>query len=1281
MSATQPEEEPDRAGEPAGPLAVLLVEDDPGDGHLFRRLLSRAEPGWDISVVPTLGEALAVLADRPIDCVILDLNLPDVTGLQGLRRVRQEPDAPPVVVLTGSDDDATAVAAVAAGAADYLPKRNADAVMLRRAVRYAVTREALVQKVRDRSIDLATIVEAVSDAVLLLDADGTVTHANRSAADLLGGRIPDDGLVGTCLLDHDLPLARGDGSERITTLLHRCLTAGIALGPVTLQWTEGPAGWVELRATPGGHAQRRLVVTLRDVTRERREADGLRRAGRLQALLTDVNELILRSEDAQLLPAVCTLAVGAGGFDAAWIGLPGAPDALAGGDLTTAARAGRRPDPPGRLLETCRRTGGLALADRGSGRRWAALPFHTPRRGTGVLALAHRDPEWGGAQERALLVELAADLGHGLSQLRLAEERREAVAALQASEERYRTIVETAQEGILLVDAHGRIAFANGRFADLAGRPAAELPGRPVAEVLPALAPAAAAAGTHPHTEVPLRQPDGSERWVRVTSSQGAATGDAQEGDAATLLCMVTDVTEERAAHRQLRFQADLLSAVGEAVIATDTEGVVQFWNAAATALYGWEQTEALGRHVADLIPVIDPPELGKKVWDELAAGRSWAGEVRLRRRDGTTVPVFVSDSPVLDDGGRLAGIIGVSFDVSERLAAAEEAASRSRQHAAVATLGLRALGLDLEVLFGEAVTAVREGLGADATALLLPDLDGRTLRLRQGSGHPSWLVGTGVVPAEDGSLAGLAMRSAAPVMVEDLTADPRITQPSPLLGEVGPSALAVPVMVRGRPAGVLVVQSARPRSFTADEVHFVQSVANVLSGAVEHEESTRALERLALEDTLTGLPNRALLLDRLQRALERQAREPSQAVTAVLFGDVDRLKLVNDGFGHLAGDDLLVAVADRLRRAARPGDTVARLGGDEFVLLCEALSGPDAAVALADRLAAAVSETPVPLRAGDVFVTLSMGVAVARDAMTDAHELLRDADAAMYRAKEAGGDRTELFDASLRAAVVQRLELANALRQALARDELRLVYQPEVELVGRRVWVEALMRWDHPQLGPVPPSTFIPLAEEIGLIGTLGEWALRTAVTQLAGWQAADPVAAPESVSVNVSPRQLVSGGLPAAVCALLAESGLPAEALWLEITETAVLEQPDRAIAALSELADLGTGLAIDDFGTGFSSLSYARRLPADALKIDRSFVSGVGEDLRDRTIVEAVIGLAHALGILAIAEGVETSEQEAALRRLGCDFAQGYRWSRPLEAAQVPAWVAAHRRHTVR
>jgi diguanylate cyclase (GGDEF)-like protein/PAS domain S-box-containing protein len=427
-------------------------------------------------------------------------------------------------------------------------------------------------------------------------------------------------------------------------------------------------------------------------------------------------------------------------------------------------------------------------------------------------------------------------------------------------------------------------------------------------------------------------------------------------------------------------------------------------------------------------------------------------------------------------------------------------------------------------------------------------------------------------------------------------------------------------------------------------------------------------LAHSAHHDALTGLPNRTLLTDRIEHALGR--RPTGGGLLALHFCDVDGFKNVNDAYGHQIGDVVLQAIATRLASAVRPEDTVARIGGDEFVVLCDQLSDLDAATMVATRLSTAVA-TPVSTSIGMVEVTMSVGVAVAEHGDGASPDtLLRDADEAMYKAKRQGPNVIELFDENLRTVAASRLQLLSDLRGAAANGELRLVYQPVVAVADEStVGVEALLRWQHPVRGLVAPDTFIPFAESSGLIIPIGAWVVREACEQGARWQRADTSHRRPTMSVNISGRQLTPAArLVETVQGALEQSGLDPGSLILEVTESALMDDAEAALRVVEELKSLGVRIAIDDFGTGYSSLLYLKRFPVDLLKVDRSFVAGLGDNNEDSAIVRSVIELAEAFDIAAVAEGIETHAQLEELQRLGCQFGQGFYWSPGKPAAQL-------------
>ena len=450
-----------------------------------------------------------------------------------------------------------------------------------------------------------------------------------------------------------------------------------------------------------------------------------------------------------------------------------------------------------------------------------------------------------------------------------------------------------------------------------------------------------------------------------------------------------------------------------------------------------------------------------------------------------------------------------------------------------------------------------------------------------------------------------------------------------------------------------------------------------VVRDVTERKALEAQLEHQAFHDPLTGLPNRALLMDRLDHGLARARRDGS--AIAVLFLDLDRFKAINDSLGHETGDRLLVEAARRLEGCVRPGDTAARFGGDEFVVLLGRVANEGEAIRVAERVLEALGPS-FGLVGHELYVTASVGIALSRTPWDRPRDLLRDADAAMYRAKERGKARYALFEEEMNARALRHLALEGDLRRAAQNpgEEFVVHYQPKAELsTGEIVCVEALVRWRHPERGLLSPEEFVPLAEELDLVVPLGRWVIGEACAQLARWQSSSPTEPPLTASANLSAKQFEHEGLVGDVARALEESGLAPGCLILEITESAVMKNAPLAASVMRKLKALGVELSIDDFGTGYSSLSYLTRFPLDYLKIDRSFVAGLGEDPNDTVVALGIIELAHAMDLKVVAEGVETEGQLNRLRGMGCDMAQGDYLSGALPADEAASLLSARPR----
>ncbi|MFL6205197.1 MAG: putative bifunctional diguanylate cyclase/phosphodiesterase [Acidimicrobiales bacterium] len=555
-----------------------------------------------------------------------------------------------------------------------------------------------------------------------------------------------------------------------------------------------------------------------------------------------------------------------------------------------------------------------------------------------------------------------------------------------------------------------------------------------------------------------------------------------------------------------------------------------------------------------------------------------------------------------------------------------------------------------------DALSLLSATLDATADGILVVDLEGQITSTNRRFGE-IWSIPRAILDARDDAAAlGFAMSQLA---------DPEVfaRKVNELYAQPAAESYDTVLFKDGR----VIERYSKPQLVGGEIVGRVWSFRDVTQRTQLEDE----LAHQAFHDSLTGLANQALFRDRVEHALARTARHATPL--AVLFLDLDNFKTVNDSLGHTAGDDLLVQVSDRLLSCLRDGDTAARLGGDEFALLIEDAVDEHDAIAVAERVTASLRQ-PFLLAGKEVFAGASVGIAFA-DPDLDCDQILRNADLAMYTAKGLGKNRFEVFAPEMHTSAVDRLEVEVELRRALDRGELRLLYQPIVDLsTSHIIGVEALIRWQHPERGLLGPDVFIPVAEDTGLIEPIGRWVIAEACAQAERWNAEHVRSTPMSVSVNVSPRQLRDPQIIDDVAHALASTGVDPACMTFEITEGAMMQDTEVALVHLRGLKALGVQLAVDDFGTGYSSLSYLQRFPIDVLKIDRSFVLGIDRGPEESALARAIVRLAQSLRLVAVAEGVENEFQADMLRRLGCPRAQGYLYARPSSAADIGALLAA-------
>lgn len=692
-----------------------------------------------------------------------------------------------------------------------------------------------------------------------------------------------------------------------------------------------------------------------------------------------------------------------------------------------------------------------------------------------------------------------------------------------------------------------------------------------------------------------------------------------------------------------------IVASATDALVGYGVDGTILYWNPAAERLYQIPASEAVGRLVSNILPA-HAEDVGGLI-DRAIRGESSADNERTWRvDDGTSVELSLSVSPISDDTGRVVGASIAARDITERKRADALLAGVS------SILEMIAAGSALESSLGALAGLIeRHARTARCTILVVTD-DG----LRHGGGLD--LPGVDQVPIKDLVASWPAGPEAlAAMVVADLASDPRWEAARQAALRLGlRTCWSSPIVAPGSDGllGVFALYYAGTYLPNEDDWKLLARLTHVAALAIARDRTMEQLSHQAIHDPLTGAANRTLVDDRLTHALARLERDRSPM--AVLFLDLDRFKALNDTYGHDAGDKVLIEVTERLRAAVRPSDTVGRLGGDEFVVVCERVTGELEAVGIADRIAEVVG-APFLLENNQVGLTASIGIAFPRRGETP-RSLMEQADAAMYRAKEGGRARFRLFDSAMHEGAVDRLEIEEALRGALAGGELRLVYQPLMDLEREAVIaVEALVRWAHPDRGLLEPADFLSIAEESGFIVAIDAWVLEEACRQAAAWHSRRGPLAGARMHVNICGRQFSDPHFPVAVHRTLCQSGTKASAVVLEVPGTVAMTDAALAAPVLRALKALGVRLSIDDFATTPSSVACLSSLPVDELKIDRPFVRNLGRP-GDAAIVHATVALGHALGLRAVAKGVERREQVDQLRSLGCDAAQGYYWGRP-------------------
>ena len=876
----------------------------------------------------------------------------------------------------------------------------------------------------------------------------------------------------------------------------------------------------------------------------------------------------------------------------------------------------------------------------GLGPKWYIGAYHTYL--SGLLAFVWETAE-GDLQKaietvQALVKIVFFDIGLTLDTYTHVD--RWTIAELQAHAQR---IVTSIPSGLLVLSADLRVLFANRQFLEVVGVSPDRVVGMPLEAFFPGIGwwdhVARVLAGfghAHAPIEIELAAPRGTRHLqIRLaTIDVSARSADEQGEDPARLLLVLDDVTErkqtEAALQESQRSLSTLISNLPGLVYrcANDRDWTVEFMSQGAFLLTGYPSEAFVQKTVTygSLIHHDDAERVWTEVQEAVGAGKAFDLVYRLHTARGEEKWVWERGRGVFAEDGALLALEGLISDVTDRKRAEEAVRDGEERYRNLV----------------ENAHDMIQSLGPDGRLLFV---------------NRAWLETMGYAESEISSLNFFRIvHPQSRVHCQQLFAEM-------LAGRATAAIQAALVAKDGR---VIEVEGNVTSRYENDRVVATQAI---FRNVTEHRAWEERLKHAVSHDPLTNLPNRTVFMDRLSQALVR-VRWSGKPV-AVFVLDLDRFKLVNDTLGHASGDRLLLAVAERLTGCLRDGDTVARLGGDEFAILLPEIAKASDSVTVVEKMFTAL-QSPFVIDDHELFVTTSIGMSIAPDDGEAAGVLVKNADTAMYRAKDQGRNTYQLYSPSMNVSTMERLSLEGSLRHALDRCEFVVYYQPQVDLrTGRICGMEALVRWQHPDLGLVSPAKFIPLAEETGLIVPIGEVVLRASCAQNRTWQKAG--FAPFPVSVNLSARQFQHPNLKDVIARILRETELDPKWLDLEMTESLLMDDAERTVGTLVHLHAMGIRLSIDDFGVGYSSLNYLKRFPIDTVKIDQSFVRHITSDADDAAIATAIIAMAHSLKLKVVAEGVETDDQMAFLNEKGCDAVQGYLFSRPLAADAMTALLA--------
>jgi diguanylate cyclase (GGDEF)-like protein/PAS domain S-box-containing protein len=1266
---------------------ILYVHEAPVDHEAIRRAFDEPDAPAEIAVCGDLPTVRQWLQQQPWDLLITDHRLAGEADFAVLDCAQSSCPQLPVLLFTACGSEQVAAEAIRRGAAGYVIRCEgavealvaAGRAALRRAQGAATATAAAsawqlqAEQALKSFFDGAPFQMGISEQI---DDDMILVAVNPAAAASIG--LTPEQARGKRVSELGRPgPRRGVWLEQY----NEALQSGRPVHFEQCVPCDGDTQWWAVTLAhigPGPSGRPRFSYVVQDVTERKRDehrqaalhriSEAAQAAPTLPELFRRIHEIV-----GELLPAR-NLFVALYDEDRDELSFPyyvdeydTAPATRKLDDGTLAGRVVRlghallfTPDTPNEGVYEERSVVGTPSMD------WLGVPLKVQDRTIGALAVQ----SYGGdvrytGKDKSLLEFVSGQVAAAVA-------RKQAEAAIAASETRFRLLFEQNLAGVFRSLPDGRMLDCNDAFAHMFGYGSRDEIIRVNARALyfedadrEHYVAELSARGAVNHAVTRLRRKDGSELWGMVTSNLIRD----ESGGPAVLQGTLIDFTDYRHAQEALVLsESRLEQAQRVAHLGSwnwDLAAGLLSWSDELCRIFGVDPDT----HVPGFddflarVHVDDRDEVRAVVRQARQDRQAFSHELRVVRPSGEVRTLFNQGEVIVDDGGTVTSLAGACLDITARKMV--ERLERDRSLILEQVAQNRPLK-EVIAHISQALEHQRPGLLA--CVVLVKD------GCLHCTGAPAVLAPfvaaiEGMPVAHAGGSFGRAARSGEPVLAADISRHPDWTQLAGLASQYGiRSCWSYPVLsADGSVLGVLNLIGREPGEADGDDLQLLESASRLAAVAIEHRELTERLSHQAQHDALTGLPNRLLFQDRLGQALAMAERHRHQV--AVLYMDLDRFKFINDTLGHSSGDALLALAARRLDACIRKSDTLARLGGDEFTVVLTELNDSRDAMRVAGKLIEAMRE-PFNIDGRELYVSVSMGISLYPEDGTDCESLMVNADVAMYRAKDMGRDGFQCFAPEMNTLARERMELESQLRHSIEHGELSLAYQPQCDAGGRILALEALMRWRHPTLGMVPPSRFIPLAEESGLIVPLGEWALREACARAVAWRRAGHPSL--CVSVNVSAVQFRRDDWVETVRRALRDTGLEPEALELEITESLLLQSVKETSANLFELRALGVGVAIDDFGTGYSSLSYLHRLPITTLKIDQSFVCEIGNAAREgheeAPIIRTIIALAHNLGMTVVAEGVETEGQRALLQRLGCERLQGYLLHRPLSLEQV-------------